>query len=338
MNNNSSDLIRNSDVLEVQRLPFNSIPIIDLSPLLAGDRQQLPQTLQAIDRACREVGFFYIRNHGISEALIAHAFQQAEAFFALPQAQKLELDINKLNYFRGYVAFGDAGEPAQFPDIQEALELGLELPPDDPDFLAGHFMYGPNVWSSALPEMQTAIYSYFEAVLHLGHQLFRAFALILGLNEDFFEDKLTKPMAQMRLIYYPPQEQPPVVGNLGMNPHYDFETFTILAQTQDGLQAQNPLGEWIEVPHIPGTLVINLGEMMTRWTNGRYVPTPHRVLSPSTDARYSMPFFFGLNYDAVVSVLPTCQSPDHPPQYAPVTTGEWTVRRIRDTYFLKARQ
>jgi isopenicillin N synthase-like dioxygenase len=278
--------------------------------------------------------FFYITNHGIPQERIDAVYTKAKEFFDLPLEDKLLLDINKLDYYRGYTQIGDGGEVDAPPDILESIEIGQDIPLDDPERMKSTYMYGPNVWPD-IPGFPEVVYGYFQDMERLGRILYRVFALALGIDEFFFEPMTQKHIAQLRLLHYPAIEGPIDPNALASNRHIDFDSFTILATSMDGLQVENLNGEWIEAPAIPGTLVVNLGEMMERWTNDQYVATPHRVISPRNRSRYSIPFFFGLNFDAEVYVLPTCQSADNPPRYEPIKNGVSTERRVRSVYYKK---
>ncbi|MGH6931925.1 MAG: isopenicillin N synthase family dioxygenase [Dongiaceae bacterium] len=193
-------------------------------------------------------------------------------------------------------------------------------------------MYGPNIWPRGLPGFREGVYAYHQSAVALGRVLFKAFARALGVTEDFFEDKTDKPMAQLRLIYYPPQDGRIRARRIGVGAHTDYECFTILLQTAAGLQVRNTAGDWIEAPPIPGTLVINIGDMPMRWTNGEFASTLHRVVNVTGAARYSFPLFFGANYDVVARPLPTFSSSANPPKYPPTKCGPWTVMNITKVY------
>ncbi len=321
--------------LGARRLAFDAIPVIDIAPLLNGGPGARAEVARRIDDACRNVGFFYVANHGVPQRLLDAVYREADAFFSLPLDAKLEYDIHRIKRHRGYVPIGGLNADPRYQgaiDVQEAYEVSLELPADDPDYLAGHIMYGPNVWPDDPPGYRDAVYAYYEAVLDLGHALFRGFALALGLAEDFFEDTIDKPMAQLRVIHYPPRAGPPDPRRLGIGAHTDYECFTILAQSDHGLQVRNVAGEWVEAPPVRGAFVVNIGDTLAMWTNDRYVSTVHRVISPTTTKRFSLAFFFGLNHDTLVSCLETCQGPDNPPRHAPMLAGELTVSNITAAY------
>ena len=320
--------------LDARRIGVDEIPVIDVGALFGDDHADRLRVADALDDACRNTGFFYVVNHRVPSATIDGARAAMQDFFTLPLEAKMALDIAKIQRHRGYVPLGGLyADPAAAPDLQEGYEVSLELADDDPDYLAGNIMYGPNVWPAALPSFRPAIYGYFERVLDLGHSLFRAFAMALDLPDDFFEDKIDKPMAQLRLIYYPPRDGPVDPNQIGIGAHTDYECFTILWQDDaGGLQVGHRAGDWVEAPPIPGTFVVNIGDMMMRWTNGRFVSTPHRVINTADRARYSMPFFFGANYGTVVRTLPGCTGPDNPARYPPTNCGLWTESMITDAY------
>jgi isopenicillin N synthase-like dioxygenase len=321
--------------LGAKRLDFDSIPMIDIAALINGDKAARAEVACMIGEVCCNVGFFYVTNHGVAQSLIDAVWREADAFFSLPQEEKLKYDIHNIKRHRGFVPIGGLNadpENTGAVDMHEGYEVSLELPADDPDYLAGHVMYGPNVWPDNPPGYRAAVYDYYEAVLGLGHALFRGFAVALDLEENFFEDKIDKPMAQLRLLYYPPREGPPDAMRLGVGAHTDYECFTILAMTDPGLQVMNVAGEWIEAPPIPGAFVINIGDTLALWSNDRFVSTVHRVISPKGRKRFSLPFFFGLNHDTVVSCLETCQGPDRPPRHEPILAGDLTVANITAAY------
>ena len=320
--------------LDAPPVLIEKIPLIDIGDLFSDDRRDRLKVAEAVDDACRNVGFFYVTNHRVPKTAIDDAVRAMQDFFALPVEDKMALDIQKIQRHRGYVPIGAlyAG-PTTAVDVQEGYEVSLELGDDDPDYLAGNIMYGPNVWPTTLPSFRPAVYGYFERALDLGHLLFRAFAMALDLPEDFFEDKIDKPMAQLRLLYYPPPQGPIDPSWIGIGAHTDYECFTILWQDDaGGLQVGNRAGNWVEATPIPGSFVVNIGDMMMRWTNGRFASTPHRVINTSDRARYSMPFFFGANYATVVRALPGCIGSGNPARFPPTNCGLWTESMITDAY------
>ena len=330
--------LRKTDTIEGREVDFDSIPQIDIGPFLGGDTAGRRRAADQIGRACRHVGFFYLVNHGVPQGRIDELIRQTKRFFHRPLEEKMKLDAKTVQRHRGYIPNGDLyADPNAKPDLQEGYEISLELPDDDPDYLAGNIMLGPNVWPDDLPGFREGVYGYYEDVLGLGVTLFRAFEMTLGLPDGWFDDKIDKPMGQLRLIYYPPQEGRIEADRIGIGAHTDYECFTLLLQDDvGGLQVGNRAGEWIKAPPVPGTIVVNIGDMLMRWTNGEFVSTPHRVINDSGRERVSFPFFFGANHDCVVRPLPRFVSEDRPARYPPTRCGWWTEAMITDVYEYRA--
>lgn len=314
---------------------FDRIPVIDIGALFSTDRAQKLTVAHAIGDACRNVGFFYVTHHGVDNTLADDVFRVSEAFYALPENIKQRYAVDKLGRHRGYVPIGglaaDAHDATAY-DLQEGYEVSLELPETDPDYVTGNIMYGPNVWPDSPADFRPVVYRYFEAIRRMGHTLFKGFALALDLPEDYFEDKIDKPMAQLRVLHYPPQSGAIDPRHIGVGAHTDYECFTILKASAPGLQVQNSHGQWIEAPPIDNAFVINIGDVMARWTNDIFKSTVHRVINSTGKKRFSLPFFFGANYNTVVECLPTCHSTERPSKYPPVTAGQWTVSNITAAY------
>ncbi|MDT5336602.1 MAG: hypothetical protein QOD90_2107, partial [Mycobacterium sp.] len=198
------------------------------------------------------------------------------------------------------------GVESGVPDLKEAFDTALDLPADDPDYLAGNPMLGPNTWPD-LPGFAAAVTDYYEAVLEVGQLLLRAFAVALGEDPDVFSRHATKTPSQLRLVHYP--YNPDARDGLGIGAHTDYECFTLLKPTAPGLEVLNGAGEWIDVPPVPGTFVVNIGDLLELWTNGTFVATSHRVRRV-VEERYSFPLFFNVDYDTEVRPLPQFTSPD----------------------------
>jgi isopenicillin N synthase-like dioxygenase len=307
------------------------LPIIDLSQLSGGSEQQLARIGFEIGRACRDTGFFYIAGHGIDDATLRAVFEASHAFFALPLEQKTPLAIHPRSGNRGYVHLKtEALDPGQNVDNKEAFNIGLELPPDDPEITSGVPGRALNMWPS-LPGFRTIMLDYFARLHRLGCDLHRAIATDLGVEPDYFEPLFTKPMATLRLLHYPDA----VVrrGDYGAGAHTDYGNLTILlTDTAGGLEVQTIDGQWIAAPHVPGAFVCNIGDCLMRWTNDIYKSTPHRVVEPVGRDRYSIAFFLDANPDAVVDVLETCIGPDHPKKYPPITAADYLASRFAETY------
>ncbi|MBN35674.1 MAG: 2OG-Fe(II) oxygenase [Rhodospirillaceae bacterium] len=326
--------LEKTDTIDARELDFDSIPVIDIGPLFHDDEKGQQRVANEIGEACRHTGFFYVTNHGIDQDVVDELVGQTKRFFHLPLEQKMDVDVMKTQRHRGYVPNGALyADVNKKPDLQEGYEVSMELPDDDPHYLDGNIMLGPNVWPEKLPGFREGVYTYYEAVHALGRKMFNAFERTLGLPQGWFDDKIDKPMGQLRLIYYPSQEGPIDADQIGIGAHTDYECFTLLLQDDvGGLQVGNRAGEWIKATPIPGAIVINIGDMLMRWTNGEFVSTPHRVINDSGRERVSFPFFFGANYDTVVRPLPQFTSDDKPAQFPPTMCGPWTETQITDVY------
>ena len=308
----------------------DSIPVIDMGPLFGGGGAEIAAVGQALLQAARGVGFFYVRNHSVPQPLVDRAYTLSRRFFALPEPAKHSVRINAIH--RGFLAVGGARmyETARV-DLKESFIWGPELGLDDPDVAAGKPLMGPNQWPAELPELAPALTEYSGAVMACARSLLRGFAVSLGLDADFFRKRFAKPLARCSLIYYPPQ--PPDSGSdqFGVAPHTDYGGITLLNQDETGgLQVRTRSGEWVTAVPIPGTFVVNVGDLMARWSNDRFVSTPHRVVNSSGHARYSMALFFDPAFDTVIDPLDL--RPEGAALYPPVTCGEYIVSRFNKAF------
>lgn len=309
---------------------LETIPLIDFAPFLRGTPDGKRAVTAQIRDACETIGFLYLANHGVAESKIAAVLAAARRFFALPDAVRLDPDLlTTPTRTRGYMKLGSrhyAGTGA--PDLMEAFKVQQELPPDDPDIVAGGRGQELNRWPRGEAEFRSTVLDYFDEMTRLSHALLRAFALSLDLQEDYFLASFRKPQTQLSLLHYPPQPPAAPKDEYGIRPHADATAFTILYQDEvGGLQVQGVRQEWIAAPPIPGTYVINIGDMMARWTNDRFASTKHRVFNRTGRERYSLPFFGIPDYDAVVACLPTCEGPGNPAKYPPLSVGDFIKRK-----------
>ena len=300
-----------------------SIPLFDISALQGGDAAQRRALAGQIGAACRATGFFAISGHGVPQPLVDDAFAAAREVFAQPAAAKRELAIGVHGHNRGYVGLGvEALDEKAAPDLKEAYNIvwtdGASRP--------------PNIWPP-LVNWRPRVQACFDALLATGRRLHQAFALDLGLDEDFFAGKLDAPMATLRLLHYPAvlaADAP--AGQRGAGVHTDYGNVTLLATDGvAGLQVRQRGGGWIDVPALPGAFVCNIGDCLMRWSNDVYLSTPHRVLPPERE-RYSIAFFLDPNPDAVVSALPGCVPAGEASKYPPVTAAEHLRQRLAATY------
>ncbi|WPP00523.1 2-oxoglutarate and iron-dependent oxygenase domain-containing protein [Pseudomonas sp. HR96] len=312
---------------------MRTLPVIDISPLYQDDAEGAAQVADAIDRACRQWGFFYISGHPISAARIGALSAAAETFFALPLAQKLAIDITQTRHHRGYGAIAtEQLDPALPSDLKETFDMGLHLPMDHPQVIAGKPLRGPNRHPQ-LPGWEALLEQHYLDMQALALTLLRAMTHALGVPRDFFDQRFVEPVSVLRMIHYPPRHTATSAAQQGAGAHTDYGCITLLHQDQaGGLQVRTVDGQWLDAPPIEGTFVVNLGDMMARWTNDRYRSTPHRVISPLGVDRYSMPFFAEPHPDTRVECLPGCQDAEHPPRYPATTCAEFLLSRFADTY------
>ncbi|MEM9394443.1 MAG: 2-oxoglutarate and iron-dependent oxygenase domain-containing protein [Pseudomonadota bacterium] len=291
-----------------------SLPIVDWSA----------ETRAAdIGAAARDSGFFLLRNHGVSDSLVSDIFASAENFFALPEAEKRPLAIGPDN--RGWAAEGtEQLDPSGAPDRKEAFNMGLDLAADDPRVLRGEPFRGVNKWP-ALPGFADTLRRYFDVVHALGVDVMGAVADDLGLGTDYFDDSFDAPIATLRLLSYPAAR---AGQEIGAGAHSDYGALTfLLTDGVPGLQVKARSGGWLDVPHMPGAFVVNIGDCLMRWSNDVYVSTPHRVLPPPA-RRVSVAFFLDPNPDARIAALPGTGIPRYPE-----TTGAAYLReRLEATY------
>lgn len=312
---------------------MNQLPLIDIAALYGDDQQAWQQVAAQIDAACRDWGFFYITGHGIPPERIEALTRAAKAFFALPEAEKLKIDITRTAHHRGYGAIAtEQLDPTQPSDLKETFDMGFHMAADHPEVLAGKPLRGPNRHPD-LPGWAALMEQHYADMQALAQTLLRAIALALGIERDFFDARFAEPISVFRMIHYPPRHTARSADQPGAGAHTDYGCVTLLYQDDaGGLQVRNVNGEWIDAPPIPGSFVVNIGDMMARWSNDRYTSTPHRVISPLGVHRYSMPFFAEPHPDTEISCLPNCSSADTPPKYPPVTSAEYLLSRFADTY------
>ena len=303
-----------------------TIPVIDLGPF----RRRVPGALERaaaeLRYALEQIGFFIIVDHGVAQDLIDRTFAEARQFHELPLESKMALRMNEHN--NGYMAMNRyAVWTSQVntntrPDLNEAFFVKRERGPDDPLVRSGRRFAGPNRWPADLPGFRETVLAYIEAVDALGRQVVQVCAVALELSPDYFDRAFAESQFSFRLSHYPPV--PAAENQFGIAPHTDANFLTFLAQSDvPGLQVRMPSGVWLDVPYVPQSFAVNSGDMLARWTNGRFKSTPHRAVPPVESHRYAIPFFMGPHMDTVIECLPTCQGPDRPPQYPPITYEQY---------------
>lgn len=306
------------DFAAAEQADVSEIPVIDISSLMSGG--DAGEAAAAIHDAATRVGFFYLSGHGIEPELMAQAFSISREFFDQPETVKATaaVDTNQ----RGWMATGMAKmQGAKTHDLKEVFFWGTPKTPP------------ANQWPSAFPRLQTELMPYYEAVCGIGNAVLKAVAHGFDLPESTFVNAYEKPMARGQLVYYPPSSSSDESEQrFGVAPHTDFGVLTFLLQDDNGgLQVRNRSGQWIEAPPIPGTLVCNIGDLLQRWTNDRFVSTVHRVINRSGKKRYSIPVFFDPSPDAMVDPR-ALGTPDAEAKHAPITAADYIAQQNKKTF------
>jgi len=322
-----------------------AVPVIDISPYRRGDETARRALAVDVDRTCREIGFMVISGHGVDPDLIAAVETASRAFFDLPLEEKMRIGRPAPDVTRGYMPFkaevlvrsrgGDAAG-----DLNESLMIGPINIGDTPYYTAPaagrHF--APNLWPAQPADLRPAYERYYRAMEALAADLMLVFAMALDLPETYFDRSIDRHISRLRVRNYPAPKVAPEPGQLRAGAHSDYGSLTIL-KTEDrpgGLQVLSKDGDWLDVPHLPGCFVVNIGDMMARWTNDRWVSTLHRVINPPAERaaesrRQSLVFFHNPNYDAFVSCLPSCADAANPPKYPTTTSGEHLREKFLST-------
>jgi isopenicillin N synthase-like dioxygenase len=319
---------------------MTTIPVIDLTSARTGGAADRVAVARRIDDACREIGFFTLTGHGVPAAVVDDLRTAAHAFFSQPLAVKRASSHPVAGTNRGYhpvggEALSTANDEAAPPDLKEFFHVGPVDVTDEPYYASElgrrHFM--PNIWPARPADFQRAASVYYRTMAGVIVELMRLTALALGLPEAFFDDKVDRSIGAMRLNYYPATATPPRPGQLRAGAHTDYGGFTILSgeDVPGGLQVRSRAGEWVDVRTDPHHFVVNIGDLLMRWTNDRWLSNLHRVVNPPAGpgagrARLSIAFFNHPNYDALIE----CITRGEPARHAPVLSGEY-----RDLKYVK---
>ena len=301
-----------------------SIPVIDISP------SAHPEAACAqINAACRGIGFFATTGHGVAGDLLDGVLNMTEEFFAQPLAYKNSLGIELSDHHRGYAGVeGELLEPGLRPDYKETMDFGPEVPLDDAERSS---LEGPNQWPDIVG-FRDVVEAYQEVVLDAAKRLLRLIAQTLELEPAFFDQRFVRPLVGTRLIRYPAVSEPRP-DQLGCGAHSDYGCVTLLlTDGAPGLQLADVAGHWHDVIAPPDCFIVNLGDMLARWTNDRYRATVHRVQSPRTADRYSVPTFVNPSYGTVVECLSSCLREGEPPRHPTTTSGAYLQSRFDETF------
>ena len=319
---------------------FTAIPVIDLEGALAPGGPRSAEVARQLRAAAMSSGFFYVRNHAVDAELVAQQFAVARALLDLPAATREALSMRHSPTMRGFENLGEQTlDAAARPDLKESFYCGMAYPPDHPYVLAGYQTYGHNQWPAELPAAPAQCERYIRTMLALSQRLMQLMALSLGLPEQYFDHTAESPMVTLRMVRYPAHPAGADERTFGAGAHTDWGALTILAQdTHGGLEVCMPDGSWVAATPVPGCFVVNLGDMIPRWTNGLYHSNPHRVrnLHSGGAPRYSIPFFYEPDYVARIEPVPGTVPAGQTPRHAACTAGEHLSEMYRKTYGLKA--
>ena len=313
-------------------VPGEEIPVMDIGPYLAGTPGAAEAAAGEMRYALEQIGFFFIVNHGLPAALRERVIAASAHFYALPLEQKMGLKINHAGV--GYIPHrGEFGKHSRYytgqkkPDVSEAFLLQRDWPPCP--------ARNRNQWPEGEGEFQHAMREYFDAATALSQRMLPLYACALDLAPDFFLDKFPTDRALnvLRISHMPPD---PLQDNeFNICPHSDGSFATLLATSdQPGLEILSQTGRWIKAPLIPDAFVVNSGDLLTRWSNGRFLSTPHRVRNVSGTHRYSTSFFFQPTAETLIDCLPTCCGPDNPPKKPPITCGAYMKKFLEASFAL----
>ncbi len=312
---------------------MTEVPLIDLAPAREGGQAERERAAASVDAACREIGFFAITGHGVPGQIVHDLRRAAHAFFAMPPEVKLRSRHPVARVNRGYhpvggEALAKANDAASPPDLKEFFHVGPVDTEADPYYTSprGRAHFTSNIWPASPPVFAQTATVYYRAMDRLVLFLMRLAAIALEVDASFFDDKVHRSIGTMRLNYYPAQAIPPGPGQLRAGAHTDYGGFTILSgeDVPGGLEVRTRAGAWIGVPTTPENFVVNIGDLLMRWTNDRWLSNMHRVVNPPlgenpSRPRLSIAFFNHPNYDALIECLPS----QGPARHAPVLSGDY---------------
>ena len=298
---------------------LSEIPVIDIGPFLNGAPRATEETAYRLRWVQEEIGFYYLINHGISANLIQNALEQVKLFHNLPIEKKLDLKVDDKSTgyvpIRSTVYVSSNVNKNTKKDLNANFRIVRERTIDHPSITAGRRFTGPNKWPdpSILPDFKDVMLEYYNAMETLGHSLLPLYAIALDLSPNYFDDLFTDPTWLTRNVHYPPEK--PEDNQFGISPHTDHGFITLIPISEvPGLEVKSQDSGWISAKFVKHSLIVNSGEFMTKWTNGRFIATPHRVLAPPQD-RYISAFFYNPNWNVISDPLPSCVGSDNPPKF-----------------------
>ncbi len=308
-----------------------SIPVVDLADFLSGDQEKKNFFVQKLGQAYEDVGFVAVKNHGVPDELIAHLYEYVQQFFSLPLEQKLKYEVPGLAGQRGYTSFGrEHAKGSDAPDLKEFFQYGQVVEDNDPI----QSEYPENVQVSEIQSFNETLFKAYKNFQKSGTALLQAISLYLGLEEHFFDEYVHNGNSILRCIHYPPIIQEPKSA-IRAEQHEDINLITLLVgASADGLQILTKQNEWVGVTSLPEQIVVNVGDMLQRFTNNKLRSTTHRVVNPSRElwhtSRFSIPFFLHPRSSMSLACIESCVSKTSPKAYPDATAGEYLDERLRE--------
>lgn len=324
------------DQADVRQVYRKKLPMVDVSGFLAGDEVATNRAVEELRELCEFLGFGSIVGHGLPQETVDRIEAETRRFHDLPMDEKLKIEINK--HQRGYIKpkatqikHSTYAENKKL-DLNATLVMASEYPDDDPGVVAGKPFYAKNQWPEGLPGFKEAVLGYMETVTNLGKSLLPLFARSLELQDDFFAPYFENNYTYLRMAYYPPKPELDE-DEYGLGAHADTGFMTFLPPAkEEGLQLLDTDGNWFWPEVEEGALILNLGQFLERWTNDRFRATPHRVIPPRENERYSVPCFVNTNFEVAAECLPTCQDSNNPPKYPTQSYHEFYTWYMHQTY------
>ena len=315
-------------------------PIVDIEKYFNSNKIEKDNYSQEVDAICRNSGFLAIKNHGIDQPVIEGIWNATERFFSLSSNKKNESKAPFDGYPYGYLGPGKEALAASKgmntpPDLKESFNGGPILRPaniTDSDALS--FCYADTIWPNSPVEFKSAWIAYYQQMEILASKIMQLFATALRLEEKFFDPYIDQPISALRALNYPAQKKPPEIGQLRAGAHSDYGSLTILLPEENsvGLEILTLSGKWELVPAIPNTFIINIGDLMARWTNDRWISTLHRVVNKgSINKRQSLAYFHQPNWNAEIQCLSCCLQDGELPKYPPVKSGPYLMEKFKST-------
>jgi isopenicillin N synthase-like dioxygenase len=311
---------------------YDDIPVLDLHDFTMGDREKRARFVAKLGQAYNDIGFVSVKNHGLSDELCGQLYKSVQDFFSLPDEIKSKYEIEGLFGQRGYTGKGkEHAKGRTTGDLKEFYHVGQEVAPAD----SSASEYPKNVWPDELPEFKTYTLEAFETLENAGKSMLRAIAIYLGLDENYFEDKVNKGNSILRPIHYFPIENPDEVpvDAVRAAEHGDINLITLLmGASAEGLQVLRADGQWIPITALPDQIVVNVGDMLERLTNKKLKSTIHRVVNPPKEkmksSRFSIPFFMHPRSDMDLTCLDSCIDAAHPKSFEDISAGDFLNERL----------